>query len=172
MPCAIASVVGGLTLEQARMLIEIWLAQWDFSGQAVKDKTELLETIMGSMVKLDRGVQRPVSQLLAEVKMSPDAQEIRSALASCGLKIVTKDDDSEFLFIHPNSVQRHLLRDSQFSGHVISDYLLRLPGAERDLQRLAGRHYKGISIPLLEMKASIPDNEEPGHDDGSSNGEF
>ena len=106
------------------------------------------EGILHSHVRLDHGVTRTVQQLLDE------SDDTTQPLEAVGIRTLVTDDGVSVLFIHPGTVSRYLLRDSQFAGHALRDYLLRLPGAKDATQRLKsktspqGKTTKGIIIPM------------------------
>jgi hypothetical protein len=161
LPCAIAAAIEGLNVPEAKLMMSTWLGQWDFQGQSVKDKVEVLDEIMHSHVRLDHGVTRTVGQLLADHNPGPDTT---IALEAVGIrKMIRRTDGERVLFIHPTSVQRHLLRNSDYAGHQLSDYLLRLKGARRSQHLLAGGNPKGIDIPLSTISAvfNIEESGEP-----------
>lgn len=156
LPCAWISAVHGHDEATAIGHMGNILAAWDFEGQRVKDEIRLLEDIMTAEVQLDHGKRKSVSQLLSDVG-EPDAT---AALERYGLRRVVKRSEKvldgppppERLFISQEVVKARLLAKSTFAQQQIEQYLLRLPGAIRDKQRLGGTHtVSGVSIPTAEI---------------------
>lgn len=55
------------------------------------------------------------------------------------------------VFMHPDTVREHCLKDSEFGKKNVKDYLLQLPGAQADRQNLNGSNLRGVSIPYREI---------------------
>lgn len=142
LPCAMLSCVMGHSVEEAKdSTIEI-LSSWDFSAQAPRDEHDLLNAIMGSEIVMDGGKRSSVSVLLGRWNSDSDA---RDSLCRNGIRIVK---NGEYYFFCTSVVSR-LLERTDFAGHRIDEYLLRMPDAARTRQRLGGREaFRGVEVPV------------------------
>jgi hypothetical protein len=155
-PVGIYAAVFGMTNEQAGEALRGWLASWDFSSQASKDEHDVLDEIFTSEVTYDRGQRSTVSGLLDKIsnpRQMGDASDAIDALARVGIRRVNKrfgnQETQHVIFFATDVIRRQLLKNGEYAGHMIDQYLLRLPNAESSRQRLLGSQaVKGVQVPL------------------------
>lgn len=174
-PCAMLSTI--LEQDDATAIkgLQLMLADWDFGTQSTKDEVELLRAILQGNVDMDRGVKRSVSSLLASIERNELGKpECQDALARVGLKRVLKrkKDAGEplvVLFVDDKKPLQTILRGTEFEGHVISQYLMRLPGASnKHRQKLGGDHlYSGVEVPMSTIRELFGGDDDDAADEGS-----
>jgi len=165
-PVAFMSVVIGCTVNDAEKMLLGMLAERglisDRNGtrdaQVESDETALTEAILSSVVRLERGQQMTVSDLLHSnsYDLAGD-QTPDEALRSVGIRTLEPKPGrpERRVFIAPKIVLRYLLRDTDYSGMNIGEILMRIEGAEKCPQRMGkGPLYWGISIPLKAISSS------------------
>lgn len=145
LPCGMLSAVLGHSPDKAQAALLGILKDWDFSVQAPRDEHSLLNAIMAAEIVMDGGRRSSVSKLLARTSYDQDARE---SLERNGIRHVVKRDGGEIYFFCPPVVGR-LLERTDFAGHKIDEYLLRIPGAGHCKQRLGGREaFWGVEVPV------------------------
>src|SRR5690606_39263207 len=95
---------------------------------------------------MEGSVRRSVSQMLRDAQTTG----VTEALARNGIRRIHKRGrwNTTVLWFCASVIHRQLLRNSEFAGHSIDQYLLRLPGAKRSKQRLGGSEtFWGVEVP-------------------------
>jgi hypothetical protein len=126
-------------------------------GPTEPEEHRLFADIMASTVRVpDPGkggvapvVECAVGRILQE-HLTRDPRlggESHTTLEANGIRIVPRDT-RPWLFIFPEMVQRKLLQHTRWEQTRVDQLLLRLPGAERGQQRIAGTKPWGILLPL------------------------
>jgi len=148
LPAAIFASVFGCSRVMAEDVLQGWLAEWDFTGQTVRDHVEVLQEVLTGEVMMEGGRRTTVSRLLADAP-SPDVTE---TLARIGIRKVHKRGPlgKTVLFFCTSVLQRALMKPgSEFQGDALDQYLLRFNGAARSRQRLGGEErFWGVGIPM------------------------
>lgn len=106
-----------------------------------QEERSLLDAILAARIPVNnyRGQRSAsVAQLLS-------SSSHRAELETVGLKVM--DREPRRLFIDTQVVRKELLQETRFQDMTIDKLLLRLPGAKRSQQRLAGRKPHGIGVP-------------------------
>ena len=113
-----------------------------------KDHDELLDTILNSAVRCDRGTQYTVGQLLESYHASAVAYlDNQKDLERCGIAF-----REGRLVLNDRLIRRELLRDTDWRSQRVDQYLMRIDGAERGKRMLAGRSLRCIELPLPEAE--------------------
>jgi len=158
----------------AEDVLKGWLAEWDFTGQTVRDHVEVLQEVLTGEVMMEGGKRTTVSRLLAEAP-SPDVTE---TLARVGIRKVHKRGPlgKTVLFFCTSVLQRAMMKPgSEFQGHAIDQYLMRFKGARRGSQKLGGEQvFSGVEVPYDSIdeifKKSQDDENEEGGEGGPADG--
>ncbi|MEM9354616.1 MAG: primase-helicase zinc-binding domain-containing protein [Pseudomonadota bacterium] len=165
-PAAMLATASGYSLDQARELLAFFLGDVVEDDQGHTDQSELLDAVLMSQIRVS-AQQYTVSQMIEDRNSS---QYCKTSLESHGLRLTQEND----LFIHPGTVRSSLLRNTAFESKRIDQVLLRVPGATRDSQRIAGRVLRGITIPRPALKIDERDlytnHESWGQSDQASEG--
>lgn len=130
--------------------------------QAVKDETDLLGEILSCLVRLGRGEEATVGQLLIKPEGYAGAWD---ALERVGVTVtatatgrqareLARTDESrrDGIFLAHNQVARELLGKTRWAGQSIDQILKRLPGAKRVKAQVGGHQPWGIKIPWSLLK--------------------
>jgi len=117
------------------------------------DQVELMQTILASLVSLEKGQQASVSQLLSHASLYSDAPE---ALECVGLAVASDsvgprqwvNAPETGLFLDVRTIRRYLLSGTRWAegSQSIDTILLRLPTARRRKRRLTGRLVWGVEL--------------------------
>lgn len=159
---ALSMIAVSFTKPEQRLtqLLTDYLKEWSerFEAGTLEDEAKLAEDIMMAQVRLPEEIEgdlrtngyettktvyvtRTVSQLIQA--KSDMADEPKKLLEAHGVKVW-----GEFgLFLHPDTVVRRLLRQTQWHGLNIRDMLLRITGAQPKQLRLGGSALRGVLIP-------------------------
>jgi len=122
------------------------LLDWDFTAQAPRDEHDLLNTIMGCEVVMDGGKRSTVSKLLFRASYE---QEALDTLERHGIRRLKTRGGSGEVYFFAHTIVSRMLDRTDFFGHKIDEYLLRIPGAFRSRQRLGGRElFHGVRVPV------------------------
>lgn len=170
-PCGMHSAIMGHDEAQAAQSMRDVIDCWDFDGQKSSDTLELLQEIFMSTIDVSPREKMTIHQAISS--LTPG---VRDALTLVGIAKVTKrggiSQGAEILFLHPQTVANNVLRPSgNFYSQAIDQYLLRIPGAVRAVQRLGGASpIRGIEIPMQAIQrmfheaAEGLDEEQDAHD--------
>lgn len=109
------------------------------------NQEDLMDVIMSSLIKVDKE-DESVSMALSRVDYNHSSEV---ALSNAGVR---KCDDG--LFIVPKTVERMLLRGTEYQNKSTREILKRLPGSTSKNRRLNGVQYKGVLIPMPDLKSS------------------
>lgn len=164
-PWGMYSAIYGHGEEAARDLLGDMFSSWDFGGQSSRDDVDLMQEILTAEVITEGGKRSSVSRLLAEV--GGDSAE---SLYRIGVRKVFKRGSkagSMALWICPEVVRKSIFKTgSDFSGHSIGQYLMRLNGATKTKQRLGGNQtFWGIEIPFTTINEIFHDEHDEEHDE-------
>ncbi len=157
-PAAMLAVIMGFGLDQANVLLQQLLANVERADQGRADEADLMEDILSAMVDCGRGVKLSVAQILssttnyATASDSIEAHGICLGFSSAARRGHERASDAPALFICHRQAARMLLRGTPWEFQSIDQLLKRLPGAERDQRKLAGRNARGVSLPMDMVK--------------------
>lgn len=149
-PAAMLGAAMGYNDEKAGELLTTMLKNVEMEEQGKSDQQELLDSTKGSKIRHNQA-EVTVGMMMAD-KFGSVYDKV--ALESNGIKRMENGD----MFLHPSSVKRHLLRGTGFENKNLSQMLLRLEGAHRSRQRIAGGWQRGIVIPykVLDLEEHDP----------------
>lgn len=144
-PAAILSVAYGFDDESAKNLLINLVSSVDVHEQGTPDHEDLLECILTSQINCGNpDGMLSVAQIIQPPRLASSRYSSHKAkLEAVGIKITAKDD----LFLFHRQVSRTILRQTPWEGKRIDQLLKRLPGAKSEVQRIAGRSVRGITIP-------------------------
>jgi hypothetical protein len=146
LPIAMLSAAAGCSDVEAGNVLANTLTKWDFGFQESNEHITCLATILTATVDLRGGEKKNVSTLLKSASGGPDVSD---ALNRIGVKRIRKHNYDEVLWIAPDVVCRTILKGSDFEKGAIEQYLMRLPGARRERQRVGGdERIQGVEIPI------------------------
>ena len=153
-PFAMLAVSHDSPVEKLNALICDYFGDWqkDQADALQEDEDKLLEDIMTANIRLpltqmdkDTGTERTIygdrtaSQLITDSITCP---EYHTVLETNGIKI-----RPEGLFFHPTKIRRQLLQNTDWAELSIREILLRVPGASKKRDRIAGAQLRGVFIP-------------------------
>ncbi len=114
--------------------------------QSEDDGEKLLDAILASIVRFE-GETRSVSELLQSSKVGVDERYAKE-LERFGLRFTTHKTH-QFLAIRCESVNRHLLKDTDYAALDIKGPLSRVEGAVGSAQvKMAGVNQRCVLIPI------------------------
>ncbi|HEY3392415.1 MAG TPA: hypothetical protein VGK58_06900 [Lacipirellulaceae bacterium] len=152
-PLGVLTTVGRMDDAGAVSFMQAVLHGWDFTFQSSRDDVDVLMKILTSPPAVGRDIPN-VSELL---KRWSDVDS-KMLLRQAGISIIEKRQarlhtelcgSNKALWICPDVVSRTILARTEYAGHAIDQYLLRLRGARRSQQRLGGdERFQGIEIPM------------------------
>jgi hypothetical protein len=175
-PAAILGVSCGMSEEQSQGLLELMLNSVVKDGgggesEGTSDEDDLLQTILGAEVRLERGEALSVSEILYHRGVAN-----MEALERHGLAVVygrrggrrqqaaerpaKPDDEEEFLFIDHRTAGKRLLRQTLFQDLRIETILRRISGAEKTRRRIAKRNAWGVAVPMAEVTPFLQEGED------------
>lgn len=148
-PMAMEAVIHGHPFDVAAGLMGKALSHWDFSSQTSRDEASVLEAILLAQVYCEGGRAYTVTQLLKGIT----GIDTIDVLNRVGINRIKKRNGKRVLFLAHNKIRTDLLKvGSDYFGQSIDQYLLRLPGAKTNKQRLGGDHsIPGVEIPEEEI---------------------
>lgn len=155
---AVLSLGREVTEAQAVEIMKMMLAGREaLLGPTEAEESRLFGDIMASTVRVQdpgKGGVAPIVECaigrILEEHLTHDyrfGKESHTTLEANGVRIVPRDS-GDWLFIVPEIVQRQLLQHMRWEQTRVDQLLLRLPGAERGQQRIAGTKRSGILLPL------------------------
>lgn len=149
-PVAMSSLILGEESEAAARLreaLELIPVERKSSDQA-----DLLATILGSHLPVPGEGTLFVSQALRHVlDGASNRSACHEALELHGIRVLAKDQ-GRFVMFGSQPVERFLLKGTPWKGKNIATILRRIPGAEKEHQRLAkGPAVRGTAIPVSEL---------------------
>lgn len=158
-PCAMLAAVMGMDVEQASGLLSSVLGKRKFNEDHETDEESLIRDILESQVRLPRGGNMTVSQLLVCKSYDLDDQKSTPTkiLERVGIKpIETGDEPTDAngglsygsVFFAPATIQRELLHKSRFQDLEIGQILSRVKDSKKDRCRMGGHRPHGIVIPV------------------------
>ena len=154
LPCAMLGSVLGMDVDTNHGLLTNVLEDRDVQSLQESDEERLLNEIWESTVFLERGKTETVSNLLREDY--DDYVAAGPALEKVGIKVIhPRSDVAEQVFFVQRPINRVLLKDSDFKWLQIEQILLRVPGAKRVQQRIAGKRPWGVCIPRKSIEDLI-----------------
>lgn len=160
-PCAMVSAIYGHTFDVARDMMQNTLAGWDFGSQSSRDDIDLLQEIFTAEVSLDGGRRSSVSQLLHRIVVGNDP-DVTAALARVGIRRIAKRGKHRgelALFLCHGTIRKQLLRNSEYQGHSIEQYLMRLAGATAGKHHLGGgEKMHGVEVPMATIEKVFAGN--------------
>lgn len=167
-PCGMFSAIYGHTDEEAEGFMQMTLEGWDFGAQQVRDDVQVLQAILSSIMVMDRGCRATVGEALTKCHRQ-DMVEYKMALERVGIRRVRRRDadKGEVVWFCTNVVARELLRNTEFAGHSIEQYLQRLKGAKGSRQRCFGAYPLGVGIPIETIEEIFSPSEETVMEDES-----
>lgn len=145
-PAAVFATMTGMPLESAVDSFARMLKVFDSEGLE-RDQDATLDVILTSKIRMAHG-EKSLLHLIQQTQnqFCSTGIEHEDLLALHGVKII---DDKSAVFLNPKIVSRELLRNSSLEGVKVDELLMRLPGAERSVQRISGKPMRGILIPLV-----------------------
>ena len=160
-PAAMLASVYGLSLDNARGLLERLTANVSDDESGEKDHETLLTDILTANVQVGGGKVATVAQILAD-----DGLMMNDAMEASGVATVTDvrgprgnnlgAGHDKYLFIAGKVVSKKLLRGSDWEGQSVEQILSRIPGAEKTKRRIAGASQRGVVIPWLSVSQIHP----------------
>lgn len=139
-------------------------------SQSTKDETDLVGDILSSRVKIERGEEAGVGQILAGGTHRPGGWD---ALERAGIVPVAKspapgerqrayeqEEARAGIFVATKQVQRFLLKGTQWADQNVDQLLKRLPGAVKCQRAIGGHRPYGVVIPWEYLKDRFLDREE------------
>jgi hypothetical protein len=151
-PCAMLSVVIGLSEDEAIQLTKDVIAEQDLDEQSESDEQSLLRDIMESPVQLEGGKQATMSLL---VKGSfGSAYGATDAMTRCGVKRVDLHG-VEHLFFSESSICANLFRDPARKNTGVMQILGRIKGAKKCRQYMGAHRPYGIMLPLTTVESML-----------------
>lgn len=144
-PAAILGVATGYTDTECRGLLADLCEGIEKGEQGRSDHDELLDAVLGAGINCG-GKDGTLSVAHILVSGTAASYDHGIKLEAAGVRI-TNDG---FLFISHRQVGRTLLRGSDWERQRLDQILLRVSGAKRDVQRIAGRSIRGISVPYAQ----------------------
>lgn len=161
-PCAMLAAVMGMDDEKAAGLLSSVLGKRKFNEDQETDEEALIRDILESEVRLPRGGQMTVSQLLVTKSWELDSDGSQKMTPSrilerVGIKPIIRGDEPadtngglgfESVFLAPETIQRTLLFKSRFQELDIGQILRRCKGAAKGKQRMGGHFPRGINMPV------------------------
>lgn len=148
LPCAMLGVVMGLDEDKSASLMQSVLSRRDQSEQSESDEAGLLHEIWQAKILMERGVTATVGEMLATEFVEPGWQD---ALQRHGIKRSVGDAGGNRIVFVKSMILKGLLRDSDFHNQDISQILIRVRGAKRDVRKISGKNTRVISIPEQEI---------------------
>lgn len=138
---------------EAQRLAELAEGLPDESRVVEADEEQLLRDIASSVVRLERGRQATIAELIGRRGVAAGEESL--ILAHHGIAVVSDrrgprvpgDWTPDGLFLDPDIIERQLLRDTRWAGLNTRQFLLRMAGAEAARRRIGGRKAYGILIP-------------------------
>ena len=151
-PCAMLSVVMGLSEDEAIQLTKDVIAEQDLAEQSESDEQSLLRDIMESPVQLEGGKQATMSLL---VKGSfGSAYGATDAMTRCGVKRV-ESHGADSLFFVESSICSNLFRDPTRRNTGVMQILSRISGSKKCRQYMGAHRPYGIMLPLSTIEAML-----------------
>jgi hypothetical protein len=123
------------------------------------DRAQVLSDILDSQVRLPHGTMASVAHLLAAHHSGDYLDPAKNdALEASGVGY-KKSKGKPGIFIHSRSVQRALLKDTEWKDIKLGDHLRRVKGAKRVKQRINSVLKSGWWIPISSLAISLSDHE-------------
>ena len=158
-PAAVFATMTGMPEEVAIENYKRMLNTYDH-GQVEKDQDTTLEIILTSPIRMNGGEKSLLSLLrVADSSYAGDSIQCEEVLATHGIRVYEKFENGQaakYLFMVHRTISRTLLKGSSLEGVKIDDLLLRLPGAQRAVQKISGKPMRGVLVPFA---LCIPEDE-------------
>jgi hypothetical protein len=163
-PAAMLASATGCDEPGAEDLLRSLMEGLKTEDQGENDQQDLLGDILSSQVLINSKTgMRSIDQILeipiGALYLTEGGQD---ALEARGIRLLDNHD----LFIVHKIVRQGILRGSRWERQRIDTILLRLPGAGRQMQRVAGTPKRGILIPACETGLEPGPEENNGQDTG------
>jgi hypothetical protein len=148
-PAAILTSARGGNYEDALDRLTWYLERYRESDDiAIPDYKHLLTDILDSVILTERARRFSIGQMIGSVTLRT---EHATDLQAVGLRILMErgaTGTTDWLYINPDSVRRHLLQGTIWRDTPVAEILRRSPGVQNKRTRVGGEIRRGIAVPL------------------------
>ena len=111
------------------------------------DEERLIETIINTRVTIHDGQTKDttVGNLIMDANLEPNKNEF---LQNFGLSVTNLGDEKKVVAFHAPSVERELLKDTEWRGLSIKNVLSRIPGAKEANIRFSYKRQRVVCLPI------------------------
>lgn len=170
LPASMITAIHGDDLHAAKATLEVLIESRKKEDQTdiETDEQDLIETIMGSMVHMGRGISASVSAILNSIMRGTTHTDfldvnVRAVLGYHGVALVCRRDGLDCLFLIPKQISRQLLRGTHYQDTDLKTILKRIPNASAVKARIDGVQHRGVMVPLSQItQFSSDEYETPG----------
>lgn len=160
LPVAVMTAVMGYTNEQAMdaMNTVMEIATDDLKENVISEDETLLQAIAGASVSVGSGAFMTVTELLSKASwgVSGSKESPSRHLGRVGIRKLPDDSligekdrvEGTYVFLCHSMIRQKLFRGMSYSDVGIDQILMRCKGAIRKQQRIDGKCFRGINIPL------------------------
>lgn len=138
--------------EAMRKMVTDYLNCWskEHAGEDLEDEASLIQDILFATIRISEQIEtedgyrfvyvnRTIGQLLDQPELS---EEHHKTMQANGIRLTEKRE----LFIYPEKVRQNLLSQTRWAKLNLRDILLRIEGAQRSRQYLAGIQIRGVLL--------------------------